>query len=149
VVLVGYGRVGRRVAGALTAADIPFVVAEQNRELVESLRKSGIAAVFGDAVDPEVLIQAHIARAAMLVIATPDTLNVRQIISTACTLNPQIETVVRSHSADEARRISEECGSAVFLADEALAQAMARHVLERTEARAARPTGPAALHSRI
>jgi CPA2 family monovalent cation:H+ antiporter-2 len=149
VVLVGYGRVGRRVANVLVANDIPFVVAEQNRELVESLRESGIAAVFGDAVDPAVLIQAHIARAAMLVIATPDTLNVRQIVTIARTLNPHIETVVRSHSGDEARRLAQECDSTVFLADEALAQAMARHVLERTEARGARHTSPASLHSRV
>ena len=149
VVLVGYGRVGRRVAAALAANDIPYVVAEQNRELVESLRESGVAAVFGDAVDPAVLIQAHIARAAMLVIATPDTLNVRQIIGTARMLNPHIETVVRSHNSDEARRLTQECDSAVFLADEALAQAMSRYVLERTETRRARATAPAALHSRI
>ena len=149
VVLVGYGRVGRRVANALAANDIPFVVAEQNRELVESLRQAGVAAVFGDAVDPAVLIQAHIARAAVLVIAMPDTLNVRQIIQTALTLNPQIETVVRSASGDEARRIAQECGSAVFVADEALAQSMARHVLERTEARLAQRTGPASLHGRV
>ncbi|MFI8617655.1 YbaL family putative K(+) efflux transporter [Acidovorax sp. NPDC077693] len=149
VVLVGYGRVGRRVAAALAANDIPYVVAEQNRELVESLRESGVAAVFGDAVDPAVLIQAHIARAAMLVIATPDTLNVRQIIGTARTLNPHIEAVVRSHNSDEARRLTQECDSAVFLADEALAQAMSRYVVERTETRRARATAPAALHSRI
>ncbi|WP_298208700.1 YbaL family putative K(+) efflux transporter [Acidovorax sp.] len=147
VVLVGYGRVGRRVAGTLAANDIPFVVAEQNRELVESLRADGIAAVFGDAVDPAVLIQAHIARAAMLVIATPDSLNVRQIIATALTLNPAIETVVRSHNEDEARRLAQECESTVvFLADEALAQSMSRHVLERTQARHAQHTGPAPLH---
>ncbi|PJI98141.1 Kef-type potassium/proton antiporter (CPA2 family) [Acidovorax sp. 69] len=147
VVLVGYGRVGRRVAHVLSANDIPFVVAEQNRELVESLRADGIAAVFGDAVDPAVLIQAHIARAAMLVIATPDTLNVRQIIGTALTLNPAIETVVRSHSEDEARRLVQECSSTVaFLADEALAQSISRHVLERTQARDARSTAPAPLH---
>ena len=36
VVLVGYGRVGRRIAEALSAQGIPFVVAEQNRERVES-----------------------------------------------------------------------------------------------------------------
>ena len=149
VVLVGYGRVGRRVANTLAANDIPFVVAEQNRELVEALRSAGVAAVFGDAVDPAVLIQAHIARAAMLVIATPDTFSVPQIISTARTLNPDIETVVRSHTSDEARRIAQECESAVFLAEEALAQAMSRYVLDRTEARRARATNPAALHSRI
>src|SRR3990167_8772923 len=38
VVLVGYGRVGRRIAQALEANSIPYVVAEQNRELVEDLR---------------------------------------------------------------------------------------------------------------
>jgi len=149
VVLVGYGRVGRRVANALMANDIPFVVAEQNRELVESLRESGIAAVYGDAVDPAVLIQAHIARAAMLVITAPDPMNVQQMIATACTLNPNIETVVRSHSSDEARRLTQECGSTVFLADEALAQAMSRYVLERTEARQMLATAPAPLHSRV
>ncbi len=150
VVLVGYGRVGRRVASALAAHDIPFVVAEQNRELVESLRAEGIAAVFGDAVEPAVLIQAHIARAAMLVIATPDSLNVRQIIATATTLNPAIETVVRSHSEDEARRLVQECDSTVvFLAEDALAQLMSHHVLERSRARQARSTGPAPLHGPV
>ena len=150
VVLVGYGRVGRRVAGALAAHDIPFVVAEQNRELVESLRAEGIAAVFGDAVEPAVLIQAHIARAAMLVIATPDSLNVRQIIATAVTLNPAIETVVRSHSEDEARRLLQECdGTVVFLAEDALAQLMSHHVLERSRERQARSTGPAPLHGPV
>jgi monovalent cation:H+ antiporter-2, CPA2 family len=148
VVLVGYGRVGRRVASALAASDIPFVVAEQNRELVETLRAAGIAAVFGDATDPAVLIQAHIARAAMLVIATPDTLNVRQIIETARTLNPAVETVVRSQGEAEARVLRQDWDSTVFVADEALAQAMSRHVLERTEARLARHTSPAPLHER-
>jgi monovalent cation:H+ antiporter-2, CPA2 family len=52
VVLVGYGRVGRRIGECLAKQDIPYVVAEQNRELVERLRASGIAAVSGDASDP-------------------------------------------------------------------------------------------------
>ncbi|WP_087745055.1 MULTISPECIES: YbaL family putative K(+) efflux transporter [unclassified Acidovorax] len=146
VVLVGYGRVGRRVASALAAHDIPLVVAEQNRELVEKLRAQGMAAVFGDAVDPAVLIQAHIARAYMLVIATPDTLNVQQIIATARALNPTIETVVRSHGEEEAHRLEKECGSTVFLGDEALAQAMAGHVLARAVARGFSATAPGALH---
>jgi CPA2 family monovalent cation:H+ antiporter-2 len=38
VVLVGYGRVGRRIGRALTAQRISFVVAEANREIVEKLR---------------------------------------------------------------------------------------------------------------
>ena len=146
VVLVGYGRVGRRVASVLAAHDIPLVVAEQNRELVEKLRAQGMAAVFGDAVEPAVLIQAHIARAHMLVIATPDTLNVQQIIATARLLNPGIETVVRSHGEEEAVRLEKECGSTVFMGEEALAQAMAGHVLARAAARGGNATPPGVLH---
>ena len=63
VVLVGYGRVGRRIASAMQARGIPFVVADENRELVEGLRKAGFAAVSGNAAEPAVLIQAHIAHA--------------------------------------------------------------------------------------
>ena len=61
--LVGYGRVGKRIAAELTAAGIPFVVAEENREAVEQLRARGIPAVFGNATEPAVLIQAHVATA--------------------------------------------------------------------------------------
>ncbi|RYE40414.1 MAG: Kef family K(+) transporter [Hyphomicrobiales bacterium] len=146
VVLVGYGRVGRRIASALTAHDIPFVVAEQNRDLVEMLRNANVAAVYGDAVEPSVLIQAHIARAYMLVIATPNTLDVRQIIATARTLNPEIETVVRSHNEEEAHLLEQESLGKVFLGEEALAVAMTSHVLERARDRNAAPTAAGGLH---
>ncbi|MDM0119893.1 YbaL family putative K(+) efflux transporter [Variovorax arabinosiphilus] len=131
VVLVGYGRVGRRIAAALTAHRIPFVVAEQNRELVEKLRADGVAAVWGDASEPSVLIQAHIARARVLVIAAPDAMNVRQMVETARTLNPAIETVIRSHNEDEARLLTQEAAVTVFLGEHELAQAMARDVVRR------------------
>jgi CPA2 family monovalent cation:H+ antiporter-2 len=131
VVLVGYGRVGRRIAAALEQHDIPYVVAEQNRELVESLRKKGIAAVSGNAADPAVLIQAHIANAAMLVVATPDPINVRQMAETARTLNPGIEIVLRTHSEEESQMLSKETIGTVFFGEEELAKGMAGHVLER------------------
>ncbi len=131
VVLVGYGRVGRRIAAALTAHQIPFVVAEQNRELVERLRAEGVPAVWGDASEPAVLIQAHIARARVLVIAVPDAMNVRQMVETARTLNPDIETVIRSHNEDEARLLTQEAAVTVFLGEHELAQAMARDVVRR------------------
>ena len=134
VVLVGYGRVGRRIAAAMTAHHIPFVVAEQNRELVEKLRASGLAAVAGNAAEPEVLIQAHIANARMMVIATPDLLDVRQMIATARALNPSIETVVRTHNETEARLLESEQAGKIFLGEQELALSMTRHVLERAAA---------------
>ena len=134
VVLVGYGRVGRRIAAALEEKRLPYVVAEQNRDIVERLRAQGIPAVFGDAADPAVLIQAHIARAGMLVIATPDTLDVRQMIGIARTLNPEIQTVIRTHSEEEAGLLEKEVAGKIFIGEEELAQSMTRYVLEHSQA---------------
>jgi CPA2 family monovalent cation:H+ antiporter-2 len=131
VVLVGYGRVGRRIGDALTTNGIPYVVAEQNREIVEALRARGIPAVSGNAAEPAVLIQAHIVHARMLVIATPDTFHVRQMIEIARTLNPGIETVVRTHSEEEATLLAREHAGRIFLGEEELASGMTDHVLER------------------
>jgi CPA2 family monovalent cation:H+ antiporter-2 len=138
VVLVGYGRVGRRIGEALAASGISFLVAEENRDIVEQLRARDIPAVFGDASDPAVLIQAHIHRARVLVIATPDTLNVRRMIEIARTVNPHIETVVRTHSEEEATLLEKENAGKVFFGEHELALAMTRHVLERF---AANPEG--------
>ncbi|MDR1227911.1 MAG: Kef family K(+) transporter [Azoarcus sp.] len=131
VVLVGYGRVGQRIAQSLAERGIPFVIAEQNRECVEKLRKKGIAAVCGDAAEPAVLIQAHIANAAMLVIATPSPLDVRKMTETARTLNPDIEIVVRTHDDEEKQSLSGEGIGAIFFGEEELARNMSRHVVER------------------
>lgn len=131
VVLVGYGRVGKRIAKAMDARGIPYVVAEQNRELVEQLRGQGVAAVSGSASDPAVLIQAHIAHAAMLVIATPDPLGVRQMADTARALNPTIEIVLRTHSEVESQMLRDDGIGKVFFGEEELAKGMTLHVLER------------------
>jgi CPA2 family monovalent cation:H+ antiporter-2 len=131
VVLVGFGRVGRRIARALDERGIPYVVAEQNREVVEDLRRQGIAAVSGDACEPTVLIQAHIAQAAMLVVAMPDPIDVRQMAEVARTLNPGIEIVLRTERGEESKLLRQEGIGTVFLAEEELAKGMTRHVLER------------------
>jgi CPA2 family monovalent cation:H+ antiporter-2 len=131
VVLVGYGRVGRRIAKALDARGIPYVVAEQNRELVEELRSNGGVAVSGNAAEPAVLIQAHIADAAMLVVASPDTLDVRQMAKTARALNPGIEIIVRTHNEEESVLLKNEGIGLVFFGEEELAKGMASHVLDR------------------
>ena len=131
VVLVGYGRVGQRIARALIERSIPFVVAEQNREQVEALRKNGIAAVSGNAGDPVVLVQAHIVDASMLVIAVPDPAAARRMAEIARTLNPSVEVVLRTHSEDETQLLRKDGIGRVFYGEEELATSMARHVVQR------------------
>jgi len=90
-----------------------------------------IAAVSGNAADPAALIQAHIADAAMLVIATPDPVGVRQMAETARTLNPDIEIVLRTHSEDESLLLRKDGIGTVFFGEEELAKGMMSHVLQR------------------
>ena len=134
VVLVGWGRVGKHIATALQDAAIPCVVAEANREFVEALRAAGQPAVWGDATEPAVLIQAHIATARALVIATPESLHVRQMVDAARALNPGIEVVVRSHNAQEAALLERDGAGTVFVGERELARSMAAFVLARVQA---------------
>ena len=143
VVLVGYGRVGRRIADTLAANGIPLVIAEQNRELVEELRERQVPAVSGDASDPAVLIQAHIARANVLIVAIPDAAGVRKMVETAKTLNPNVEILLRTHNDEEAALLRRENLGVVFMGEHELARAMAGEVLSilkvKTENRTAEP----------
>ena len=134
VVLVGHGRVGRRIASALIQARVPVVVAEQNREEVERLRARQVLAVAGDATDPAVLIQAHIARARVLVIATPDASQVRRMVETARALNSRVEVLLRTHSEADTEMLRREGLGTVFMGEAELARAMTERVLSGTEA---------------
>jgi len=130
-VLVGYGRVGKRIAQTLSERGVPVVVAERNRERVEQLRAQGYAAVSGDAAEPATLVQAHVTGARFLVVAVPDTFDVRRMVDTARTLNPGIDIVVRSHNAEDAALLVEEGAGRVFLGENELADGMTRYVLEK------------------
>ena len=131
VIVVGFGRVGKRLAESLDTQGIAYVVVEENRERVEALRKQGKAAVLGNATQSDVLIQAHIATAAMLVVATPDLINISQMVDTARRINPAVEIVLRTHSQDEMNFLRQEKMGEVFFGEEELAKNILGHILKR------------------
>ena len=134
VVLVGWGVVGQRIAAALAAKQLPFVVVEQNRERVQALREQGIVAVSGDGGEPMSLVQAHIANAGLLVIAVSDTTDLRPMIETARALNPGIPIIVRADNEEEAALLAGEQGvEQVLHAKGALGDAMALAALAALE----------------
>ena len=91
----------------------------------------------GYAAEPAVLIQAHITHAALLVIATPDTFEVRRMVEIARMLNPAVKVVVRTHNESEAALLREDTGGKVFVGEQELAASMTRHVVETLKERAA------------
>lgn len=130
VVLIGYGRVGRRIGEELAKIGMRFVAVDENRELVEALRKRGQHAVAGDASASAVLIQAHIARARLLVIAAPDAPGARRMVATARMLNPHIQVLLRTHSEEEAELLRKENVGTVLMGEHELALSMIRKIVE-------------------
>jgi CPA2 family monovalent cation:H+ antiporter-2 len=131
VVLVGFGRVGERIATALAERGVALVVIEQNRELVERLRVRGVPAVSGDAAEATVLIRARAAHARLLVLAIPDAFAARKAMETARMLQPALEIVARAHGDEEAELLRKERAGRVFMGEHELALGMTRHVLEQ------------------
>ena len=58
--LVGYGRVGSVVGRALRQGGMPFLVIEDNREIVARLQKEGLEAMTGNANAPDMLEAANV-----------------------------------------------------------------------------------------
>ena len=131
VVIVGFGRVGKSVHEKLKEQKIPCVIAEKDRGLVEDLRKQNIPAVSGDAADPFVLIQAHIARAAVLVIATKDSIDVSKMVETARTLNPEITIFIRARDQEEVQLYQKEGWGKSFTPEDELASRLADEVIAK------------------
>ncbi|MGC4062743.1 MAG: cation:proton antiporter [Aquabacterium sp.] len=130
VVLVGFDTVGRQIKTQLEASHIHFVVADEGRDVIEALREQQVPAVTGDLTDPATLIQAHIARAGVLLITLTDTLKIRAMVDVARQLNAEIRILVHCASDEEAELLRQELLVEVFTIDEALADGMARRAID-------------------
>lgn len=130
VVLVGYGRIGQRIGESLRQRKVPFVVAEQDREIVEILRQQDIPAVSGALPEPVVLIQAHVARASVLILALSESGPERKLIATARALNPGIRIIMHAPSDEEAALYARENLDAIFVSEKTLVTGMVECALD-------------------
>ncbi|HVK93721.1 MAG TPA: cation:proton antiporter, partial [Noviherbaspirillum sp.] len=131
-VLVGFGRIGYLVAAELMQQQRPFVVIENQLDVVKALRADGIPALYGNAAAPGMMEAAHIDTARWLLIAIPDALEAGQVIEHARTLNPGIEVVARAHSNNEAVHLEKHGATHTVMGEREIAEGMAGHVLSTT-----------------
>jgi CPA2 family monovalent cation:H+ antiporter-2 len=130
-IIVGHGRVGSVIAASLRRQGIPYVVIEQNLRFAEQLRRDGIPVVYGDAAWPEVLDAARPTKARLLVIAVPEQSAARRILAEARRVNPEIELIVRTHSAEEAAWLKQRGAGLVVMGEHHIASEMAEQALKR------------------
>ncbi len=131
-VIIGFGRVGSTIGQALDREKTPYVVIEQNREVVEDLRERRIPALYGDAARPGLLDHVHLEDAKVLVVASPGAYQARQIIDLARRVNPNIDIVARTHSEGEQQYLERQGVGLAVMGERELALGMARYVLTST-----------------
>jgi CPA2 family monovalent cation:H+ antiporter-2 len=100
-VILGYGRVGALLGHALDQAGRPFLVVEANIDLARELEAAGVPVVWGDAASGVVLENAHLPRAALLVVTLPDENSTMLAVVNARVLAPGVPIVARARGQSE------------------------------------------------
>ncbi len=101
VIVVGYGVNGKNLAHVLNEVGIRYRILELDPDLVRSAAAEGAAVFFGDAVQPEILRQAGLDSARVLVIAISDPSATVRVVSQARRLRPDIYIIVRTRYVAE------------------------------------------------
>ena len=107
VVIIGYGRVGRHIVSLMQEMGIPHLVVEADAQRVEELNRLGIATLFGDAANSEVLTHTGLKHARALVVAGPDEAASELVVATARDLAPELPIIARATTEDGTRRLTE------------------------------------------
>ncbi len=124
IVLVGYGRVGSVVGRALLGAQIPFLVIEDDAQIVERLQKEGVKAMTGNANAPDMIDAANIRGASALLVAIPDAFEGGQVVAKARAAKPDLSIIARAHSDEEVAHLKLHGANLVIMGEEEIAKAM-------------------------
>jgi CPA2 family monovalent cation:H+ antiporter-2 len=128
VVLVGHGRVGRVVSRLMADRGVPVFVIEDDEDEVAELKARGIAALAGNAADPDMIAAANLRAARCLLVAIPDAFEGGQVVQQARAINPKLLVIARAHSDAEILHLMKHGASLVVMGEHEIAVAMANHV---------------------
>jgi CPA2 family monovalent cation:H+ antiporter-2 len=147
VVIIGWNSVSQRVASSLSEKGVPVVLADDQRDRVEDLRNQGMAVVWGDPKEPDVLLQAHIKEAAVVVVTALDPVAVQRVCEVSRSLNPKIQIIVMAGAEDESQHTQTDLLMDVVTAEDALVETLINRTLARlgtqTSQHDASPNAPA------
>lgn len=96
VVIVGFGPVGRALADALEAAEVPYRVVEMNSETVKNERARGRPIILGDATRPVVMHALGLERARLVVVAINDPAATKRVAALARRMAKHVHIIARA-----------------------------------------------------
>lgn len=139
VIIAGFGVVGRSLADRLELAGVPFCVIDLNRQTIETQRRLGRLAVYGDTANPEVLESAGLHKADAVLLTIPDDEATLRACRTVRALSPTVFIAARTSFLSKAMIAAQLGADEVVVEEVATAETMARQVLARLARRAAEP----------
>ena len=105
VVLCGYGRIGRTAYNNLKNLGRDVVVVEADRDRAEKAEHAGAPAVLGDATRDDILRQAGIERAEVLIAAVGSDSDNVSIVLSARDISPSIRIIARASEPDSEQKL--------------------------------------------
>ena len=103
VLVAGWGRVGRSVGDALSHLNLPYVLVEFDDRRVRQARAAGVPVIYGDASQTVVLEAAGVSLARALLVTVPAYPDVRNIVTAARQVRPDLPIVARADGTDAIR----------------------------------------------
>jgi len=102
VIIAGYGRVGRIIAGLLKEHDVPFIAVDANAAAVARARDEGHDVYFGDVKQIEFLRRCGIETARALVLTMDAPKAASEVVGVARAARADLQIIVRARDADHA-----------------------------------------------
>jgi len=102
VVICGYGQVAKNLGRVLERRKFSYLVIDIDPRFIDAARERGIPCVYGDASNPEILAQAELERARVLVVTFPDPIATKLAVENARRINPRLDVVARIHGDEDA-----------------------------------------------
>ena len=96
IIICGFGRNGKQAARKLLAYDKPYVVIEQDKEIIEKFQEYDIPFVLGNANEDETLIEAGIEKATTLISALPNDADNLFVVLSARQINKEMRIISRA-----------------------------------------------------
>lgn len=101
IVILGAGRVGRIVVGAVRTRGFRCIVVDRDPRQLDEVARLGAATLFGDAASPAILARCGLDRARLLIVAIGDPLAARLAVERALAINPRLTVASRARGRRE------------------------------------------------
>ena len=131
MVILGFGRVGRRVGEIFETRDAAYVAVDYDAGLVKRERNAGRTVFYGDARKPDVLRSLEVGDAALVIVTLDDFQATEQVVSSLHRMFPKLNILALGHDMEHCKSlqaqgarlaVSENLEASIALAQSALSQ---------------------------